>query len=57
MLRITYAYGYRTRVAAEAALEDSFAHGDVSHADAPAVESYANRDGATRYRITLNGMP
>lgn len=54
-MRFTYSYGYRTRDAAEAALDDCFANGDVSHGDAPAVEAYKNRDGATRYRITLAG--
>jgi len=54
-MRHTYAYGYRTRDAAEAALVDCFANGDVSPGDDPRVEPYATRDGATRYRITLAG--
>lgn len=54
-MRFTYSYGYRTRDAAEAALEDCFSSGEVSHGDSPSVEAYATQDGKTRYRITLAG--
>jgi hypothetical protein len=54
-MRFTYSYGYRTRDAAEAALEDCFSSGEVSHGDSPRVEVYATQDGKTRFRITLAG--
>jgi len=41
MSKYTYAFGYRTREAAETALEDMFACGEVSQAERPTVESYS----------------
>lgn len=59
--RYTYAYGYRSFEAADAALEDCFATGEVLPGEFPEIESYriprgnGARSGATRYRITLAG--
>lgn len=40
MTRFTYASGYKTREAAEAALEDMFAFDEVSECERPKVEGY-----------------
>lgn len=40
MPRYTYASGYKTREAAEEALEDMFAHAEVSECERPRIESY-----------------
>jgi uncharacterized membrane protein len=50
--RTTYATGYRTRDRAEEALEDMYAHGEVSECQLPLVESYRNSDDNRRYKIT-----
>lgn len=40
MARFTYASGYKTRDAADAALEDMFAFDEVSECERPRVEAY-----------------
>lgn len=56
--RYTYSQGYRSRDAAELALDDAHATGDVLPGERPEIEAYSvTRDGRrlTRYRITLAG--
>ena len=48
-----YAYGYRSRDAAEDALEDCFAAGEVSACEAPEVRSYRARSGERRWGISV----
>jgi len=55
MNRLTYAYGYKSRDAAEQSMLDDFATGDISHGDQPRVESYKTQDLKTRWRVTVNG--
>lgn len=49
-----YAYGYKTKAAAEIALEIAYSTGDVLPGENPRVEAYRNKDGATRYGIRVN---
>ena len=49
-----YSYGYKTRAAAEIALEIAYSSGDVMPGERPRVEAYRNKDGATRYGIKVN---
>lgn len=49
-----YAYGYKTRAAAEIALEIAYNAGDVMPGERPRVEPYQTKDGVTRYGIRLN---
>ena len=53
MLRVTYAYGFKTRDAAETALVDCFANGEISEGEGPEISSYRSRDGALRWQITI----
>lgn len=55
MNRYTYAYGYRTADAAENAIEDLCAAGEISTGENPKASSYRTRDGRTRWCITLEG--
>ena len=54
-----YATGYRTAQAAEAALDDAFATGDVVAGERPQIHAYKvtapNGGWRYRYRITLHG--
>ena len=50
--RFDYAGPYKSRERAEASLDDSFAAGDVSEAERPAIESRNTAKGR-RYFITL----
>ena len=52
-LRVTYVYGFKTRDAAEAALVDCFASGEIMEGEGPEISSYRSRDGALRWQITL----
>ena len=49
-----YAYGYTSRAKAEIALEIAYSRGDVMPGENPRVETYKNKDGATRYGIRVN---
>ena len=49
-----YAYGYKTRDAAEIALEIAYNTGDVMPGERPRVEPYKTKDGATRYGVRVN---
>ena len=49
-----YAYGYKTRAAAEIALEIAYSTGDVLPGERPRVEQYTTRNGAKAYGIRLN---
>lgn len=49
-----YAYGYTSRAAAEIALEIAYNRGDVMPGENPRIETYKNKDGATRYGIRVN---
>lgn len=49
-----YTYGYKTRAAAEIALEIAYSRGDVMPGENPRIEAYRNTDGATRYGIRVN---
>ena len=49
-----YAYGYKTRAAAEIALEIAYSTGDVMPGEKPRVEAYTTKDGAKAYGIRLN---
>ncbi len=58
MSRHTYAWGYKTREAAEDALEDMFAFDEVSQCSRPQISAYKTRNVTTgapvvRYQITL----
>lgn len=55
MTRYTYAYGYRSLDAAEDALENLCANGEISTAENPRCESYRAPSGSRRWRITLEG--
>lgn len=50
-----YGTGYKTREAALNALEDMYAEGEVCEGERPVIQSYKNKDGATRYGIKING--
>lgn len=52
-LRVTYAYGFKTRDAAETALIDCFASGEIMAGERPEITSYRSRDGALRWQITI----
>ena len=49
-----YAYGYTSRAKAEIALEIAYNRGDVMPGENPRIETYKNKDGATRYGIRVN---
>lgn len=51
--RYTYAHGYKSRDAAQDALEDCFATGEVSQCERPKIEAYQSRLNGRRYMITL----
>lgn len=51
--RYCYAFGYRSRTAAELALDNAFASGDVTPGECPAVNSYRLPGGELRWQITL----
>ena len=49
-----YAFGYKTRDAAEIALEIAYNTGDLLPGERPRVEPYKTRDGAKAYGIRVN---
>lgn len=49
-----YAYGYRTREAAELAIIDEIAESCVSRCENPRVVAYRTKDGRKRYSIVLD---
>ena len=54
-IRYSYAWGFKTREAAEAALEDLISNGEVSLGEDPQVGSYrSKRDGSRLFRISLS---
>jgi hypothetical protein len=54
MTRFFYATGFKTYEAAEFALIDMFADGEVSLSEHPLVESYTAKNGKRRFAVTLN---
>lgn len=54
MITITYAYGYRTREAAELAIIDEISGDFVSWSENPRVAPYRTKDGRKRYRILID---
>ena len=58
--RFTYASGYKTAHAADTALGDLYAGGEVCEGERPEIESYKARNKitgkpVTRYKITMRG--
>jgi hypothetical protein len=53
MLRVTYAYGFKTFDAAQNALIDGFASGEISPGEAPEIVTYRTLQGALRWQITI----
>jgi hypothetical protein len=51
MSRETFAYGFKTRDAAEDALEDALASGDMLPGEQPEISAYSV-EGGMAYRIT-----
>lgn len=49
-----FAYGYKTRAAAELVLETAYSAGDVMPGENPRIEKYRNKNGATRYGVRVN---
>jgi len=49
-----FAYGYKTRAAAEIALEIAWNAGDVLPGENPRIEAYQNKEGQKRYGIRVN---
>ena len=54
MRRFYYAFGYKSRELAEAALVDCFAEGTVSEGEKPVIKSYQTKKG-TRWGIEVAG--
>jgi len=54
MITITYAYGYRTREAAELAIIDDISECLLSPCERPHVAAYRTMDGRKRYRILID---
>jgi len=52
MTRYTYAFGYRSQIAAELALEDAFATGDILPGEKPRIYRYSC-PGGHRWAIDL----
>jgi hypothetical protein len=52
--RFFYGFGYKTIEAAQAALEDCYATGEISQAEEPAIVTYVTKKGR-RYGIKING--
>lgn len=50
----TYAYGYKTREAAELAIISEMENDMLSRSDRPRVRAYKTRLGKTRYRILID---
>jgi|GEM_PF-5041103 len=58
MARYTYAWGYKSREAAQDALNDLLAGSEVSQCEGPEISAYRTRNLSTgapalRYQITL----
>jgi len=54
MTTYIYAYGYRTREAAELAIIDELSESCVSRCENPRVAPYRTEDGRKRYCILLD---
>lgn len=54
-IRYIYASGYKTRAAAQEALYDCYATGEISDGDQPRIVSYTAKNGSWRYGIEVNG--
>lgn len=52
--RHCYAWGYKTRDAAENAVEDMFASAEISECENPTIKSYTNKAGARRFAVWLD---
>jgi hypothetical protein len=53
--RFAYAFGYKTREAAERELEDSFASGDITPGERPEIKTYPTLNGGWRWEIEIDG--
>jgi hypothetical protein len=51
-----YAYGYRTREAAELAIIDELSESRVSRCENPRVVAYRTKDGRKLYSIILDSV-
>lgn len=49
-----HSYNYKTRAAAETALEIAYSTGDLLPGERPRVEQYKSRGGVTAYGIRVN---
>ena len=49
-----HSYAYKTKAAAEIALEIAYNTGDVLPGENPRVEPYRNKDGVARYGVRVN---
>lgn len=53
MTRTIYAWGYRSRISAEDAIEHMIAAGEVSVSEHPRARTYQTRDGRTLWAVDL----
>jgi len=56
MIAYTYAYGYRTREAAEFAIINDIEGDLISWCENPRVAMYRTKDGRKRYSIILDDL-
>lgn len=49
-----HSYAYKTKAAAEIALDIAFNSGDVMPGEAPRIEAYRTPEGKLRYGIRVN---
>lgn len=56
-VRMTLAYGFKTRELAELRIISLMEESYLSACENPQVKSYKTKDGHTRYLIESNGMP
>lgn len=52
-MRYVYAYGYRSRCAADLAIIDQIEAGFISEAEKPVAKSYKNNAGKTYWKIEV----
>jgi len=52
-VRYSWAYGYKSRQAAEDAIDSAYADGEVSLCEDPRAESYIAVNGTRAWRISL----
>jgi len=55
-MTVRFAYSsHKSRAAAERALEDYFATGEVAECEHPEIKSRKRADGAVRYAVEIDG--